>query len=295
MNAQKCQIFGWYCVITNLVVFWWSIISLLCFAFFVKTSHNSQHCLAHEDILTDAWFSFDTEIVCVLNQNTSWLDRKMCCFKLDVVLCFCCWCAQMMFFICLVLDRCCLMSLVRSISRGYLGNYLNVSSGRGHLVTKTGMCCSHLQRNESDPLIIRVREGTLTLYSSPLKLELFLFFVNFSSTYLCLCRFTFYCSLNSVVWMWLLLYRRKKHFLTMFFQTLNLCHKELQSSLSLRFDVQDSRLHQCWRICPLLMKNVLSALPSWTVTDPGSDKHGWILGWGMNEWDDRSCCFFTGF
>lgn len=96
----------------------------------------------------------------------------------------------MMFFICLVLDRCCLMSLVRSISRGYLGNYLNVSSGRGHLVTKTGMCCSHLQRNESDPLIIRVREGTLTLYSSPLKLELFLFFVNFSSTYLCLCRQT---------------------------------------------------------------------------------------------------------
>lgn len=168
----------------------------------------------------------------------------------------------MMFFICLVLDRCSLMSLVRSISRGYLGNYLNVSSGRGPLVTKTGTCCSHLQRIESDPHIIRVREGTLALCSSPLKLYFFLFFlsffasgsfVNFSSLLLAFAsvvrlRFTFYCSLNSVVWMWLLLYRRKKHFWWCF-QTLNLCRKELQSSLSLRFEVQDSRLHQCWRIC----------------------------------------------
>lgn len=44
--------------------------SFLCFAFFDKNSHNSQHCLAHEDILTDTWFSFDTEIVYVQNQNT---------------------------------------------------------------------------------------------------------------------------------------------------------------------------------------------------------------------------------
>ncbi len=94
-----------------------------------------------------------------------------------------------MFFICLVLDRCCLMSLVRSISRGYLGNYLNVSSGRGRLVTKTGMCCS-IYSGSRATLTLSVREGTLALCSSPLKLDLFLFFVSFSSAYLCLCRQT---------------------------------------------------------------------------------------------------------
>lgn len=54
--------------------------------------------------------------------------------------------------------------------------------------------------------------------------------------------FSFYYCLNSVAWMWLLLYR-KRHFLTECFQTLNLCHEELQSLLSWRFEVQDSRLH----------------------------------------------------
>jgi len=54
--------------------------------------------------------------------------------------------------------------------------------------------------------------------------------------------FSFYYCLNSVAWMWLLLYR-KRHFLTECFQTLNLCREELQSLLSWRIEVQDSRLH----------------------------------------------------
>lgn len=69
-----------------------------------------------------------------------------------------------------------LVSLVRSISRGYLDNYLNVSSGWGPLVISTGMCCSHLQRFKSDSDIIR---GTLALCSSPLKLYFFLTFLLF--------------------------------------------------------------------------------------------------------------------
>lgn len=155
-----------------------------------------------------------------------------------------------------------LMSLVRSISRGYLDNHLNVSSGWGPLVISTGTCCSHLQRFKSDGDVIR---GTFALCSSPLKLYIFLTFLSLrlplvasSLSALLLgfpfCRqtlFFFYSSLNSVVWMWLLLYR-KRHFLTERFQTLNLCREELQSLLSRRFEVQDSRLHQCWRIswCP---------------------------------------------
>lgn len=191
-----------------------------------------------------------------------------------------------------------LVSLVRSISRGYLDNYLNVSSGWGPLVISTGTCYSHLQRFKCDSDIIR---GTLALCSLPLKLDFFLTFLLFRlplvASSLCLLFFlafpsvvrlcfSFYFSLSSVLWMWLLLYR-KRHFLTECFQTLNLCREELQSLLSWRFEVQDSRLHQCWRISwrPLLMKNVLSNLPSRTVTD----LKPWVrwprldFGWEMNE------------
>ncbi len=153
----------------------------------------------------------------------------MCCFKLDVDLCFCCWCAQTMYFICLVLDRCCLMSLVRSISRGYLGNYLNVFCGRGRLVTKTGMCCS-IYSGSRATLTLSVREGTLALCSSPLDRFLFQFLfclpLPLSSDFISpftvpgalLCECDYYCT-------------EEKHFSTMFFQTLNVCREDLQSSV----------------------------------------------------------------
>lgn len=74
-------------------------------------------------------------------------------------------------------------------------------------VTTTGTCCSHLQRIKSDPHIIGVREGTLALCSSPLKLNFFLLFLSFHLPLVVLLafasvirlRFTFYCFLNSVV------------------------------------------------------------------------------------------------
>ncbi len=57
------------------------------FCIFDTTGHNSQHCLAHEDILTDAWFSFDTEIVYVQNQNT--VDWTVKCVASNLTCCIC--------------------------------------------------------------------------------------------------------------------------------------------------------------------------------------------------------------